>query len=54
MKKPGVSYLSDITFRRGIVLFLLAVTILVGGTWMTIKLTADHFIRRTRKISPGA
>ena len=46
MKKPGVSYLSDITFRRGIVLFLLAVTILVGGTWMTIKLTADHFIRQ--------
>ena len=46
MKKPAVSYLSDITFRRGVVLFLLAVTILVGGTWMTIKLTADHFIRQ--------
>jgi diguanylate cyclase (GGDEF)-like protein len=45
MNKPAVSYLSDITLRRGIVLFLLALAVLVGGTWMTIKLTANHFIR---------
>ena len=46
MNKPAVSYLSDITLRRGIVLFLLALAVLVGGTWMTIKLTANHFIRQ--------
>jgi diguanylate cyclase (GGDEF)-like protein len=46
MKKPDVSYLSNITFRRGLVLLLLALSILVGGTWMTIKLTANYFIRQ--------
>jgi diguanylate cyclase (GGDEF)-like protein len=46
MKKPDVPYLSDITFRRGLVLLLLALSILVGGTWMTIKLTANYFIRQ--------
>ena len=46
MKKPAVSFLSGITFRRGIVLFLLALTMLVGGTWMTIKLTTNHLVRQ--------
>jgi diguanylate cyclase (GGDEF)-like protein len=46
MKKPAVSYLSEITFRRGIALFVLALAILVGGTWMTIKLTTNHLVHQ--------
>jgi diguanylate cyclase (GGDEF)-like protein len=46
MKKPAVSYLSEITLRRGILLFLPALTILIGGAWITIKLTTDYLIHQ--------
>src|SRR6185312_11178181 len=44
--KPAASYLSEITFRRGIALFVLALAILVGGTWITITLTTNHLVHQ--------
>ena len=39
-----MSYLSDITFRRGLPLFVLALVLLIGGTWMTVRLTTNHLV----------
>ena len=39
-----MSYLSDITLRRGIGLFVLALAILIGGTWLTVRMTTNHLV----------
>jgi diguanylate cyclase (GGDEF)-like protein len=39
-----MSYLSEITLRRGVALFLFALAILIGGTWTTVRLTTDHLV----------
>ena len=39
-----MSFLSDISFRRGIGLLVVVLAILIGGTWTTIKLTTDHLV----------
>jgi diguanylate cyclase (GGDEF)-like protein len=39
-----MSYLSDISFRRGIGLLILMLAILSGGTWATVKITIDHLL----------
>ncbi len=39
-----MSFLSEITLRRGIGLFLLGLVTLVSGTWLTVRLTTDHLV----------
>jgi diguanylate cyclase (GGDEF)-like protein len=39
-----MSYLSNISFRRGIGLLILMLAILSGGTWATVKITIDHLL----------
>jgi diguanylate cyclase (GGDEF)-like protein len=39
-----MSFLSDISFRRGIGLLLIVIAVLTGGTWMTVKLTTDSLV----------
>src|SRR5664279_4765268 len=39
-----MSFLSDISFRRGIGLLLVVIAVLTGGTWMTVKLTTDSLV----------
>ena len=39
-----MSYLSEISFRRSMVLLLAALSILAVGTWMTVKMTTDHLV----------
>ena len=39
-----MSYLSNISFRRGIGLFILVLAILSGGTWAIVKITIDHLL----------
>jgi len=41
-----MSYLSDITFRRGVALFLLVLSVLIGGTWAIAKLATDHLLNQ--------
>jgi diguanylate cyclase (GGDEF)-like protein len=41
-----VSYLSEISLRRGIWLFLIIIAVLIGGTWATIKVTADRLLNQ--------
>jgi hypothetical protein len=44
VKKLPVSYLSEISFRRGVWLFLVIIAVLIGGTWATVKITADRLL----------
>ncbi len=44
-----MSYLSDITFRRGIWLLLLILAFLVAGTWATVKITTDYLLNHDAK-----
>ena len=39
-----MSYLSDISLRRAAWLFILILTVLVGGTWITVKIATDHLL----------
>jgi diguanylate cyclase (GGDEF)-like protein len=39
-----MSYLSEITYRRGLVLLCLVLAILIGGTWATLKMTTDYLL----------
>jgi diguanylate cyclase (GGDEF)-like protein len=39
-----MSYLSEITFRRGLGLFVLVLTLLSGGTWLIAKVATDHLL----------
>ena len=39
-----MSYLSDISLRRAITLLIVVLTVLIGGTWLTIKLATDHLV----------
>jgi diguanylate cyclase (GGDEF)-like protein len=41
-----VSYLSEISLRRGIWLFLIIIAVLIGGTWATVKVTADRLLNQ--------
>ena len=41
-----MSYLSEISLRRGIWLFLIIIAVLIGGTWATIKVTADRLLNQ--------
>ena len=41
-----MAYLSDITFRRALELFVLALAFLTTGSWLTVKLTTDHLLDR--------
>jgi len=42
----AVSYLSEISLRRGLVLLLIVLVVLVGGTEATINLAAERMLRR--------
>ncbi len=44
-----MSYLSDISFRRGIGLLLLALAILLGGTWATVDVTINNLLNQSAK-----
>jgi diguanylate cyclase (GGDEF)-like protein len=44
-----MSYLSEISFRRGIGLLLLALAILLGGTWATVEVTINHLLNQSAK-----
>ena len=46
MTKPFVSYLSEISLRRGLWLLILVLMVLVGGVRLIIKVTADRMINR--------
>ena len=41
-----MSYLSEISYRRGLILFVLVLTVLVGGTWLTVKVTTDYLLNQ--------
>jgi diguanylate cyclase (GGDEF)-like protein len=49
MKRSTVSYLSDISARRAAALFIVILAVLVGGTWVTIKTTAEQVLNRDAK-----
>jgi diguanylate cyclase (GGDEF)-like protein len=44
-----MSYLSDISFRRGIGLLVLVLAILLGGTWATVEVTINHLLNQNAK-----
>jgi len=44
-----VSYLSEISFRRAIGLFVLALGILLTGTWLTARILTEHLINDDAK-----
>jgi diguanylate cyclase (GGDEF)-like protein len=44
-----MSYLSDISFRRGIGLLVLVLAMLLGGTWATVEVTIDHLLNQNAK-----
>ena len=39
-----MSYFSDISLRRAIAIFVLALTVVLTGTWLTAKILANHLI----------
>jgi len=47
--KRIVAYLSNISLRRGLSLFFTILVVLVGGTWLTISITAEHVLKRDAK-----
>jgi len=44
-----VSYLSDISLRRGIGLLVLVLAMLLGGTWATVEVTINHLLNQNAK-----
>ena len=44
-----MSYLSNITLRRGVAMLIVALGILTAGTWMTVRLTTDHLLNSGAK-----
>jgi diguanylate cyclase (GGDEF)-like protein len=44
-----MSYLSDISLRRGIGLLVLVLAILLGGTWATVEVTINHLLNQNAK-----
>jgi diguanylate cyclase (GGDEF)-like protein len=44
-----MSYLSNISLRRGIGLLALALTMLLGGTWATVEVTISHLLNEDAK-----
>jgi hypothetical protein len=44
-----MSFLSEISFRRGIGLLVLVLAVLLGGTWVTVKLATDHLLNQDGK-----
>ena len=48
-----MSFLSDITLRRGLAIFIVALAILIGGTWTTVKLTTIHLVDEYVKGTAG-
>ena len=41
-----MSYLSDISLRRGIGLLVLVLAMLLGGTWATVEVTINHLLNQ--------
>jgi diguanylate cyclase (GGDEF)-like protein len=41
-----MAFLADISFRRALGLLVLALGILLGGTWLTAKVLTDHLLNR--------
>ena len=39
-----MSYFSNISLRRAITLLVVALAVLIGGTWLTVKLATDHLV----------
>ena len=39
-----MSYLSDITFKRGTALIIVVLMVLLGGTWLIAKIATDRFL----------
>lgn len=46
-----MSYLKELSLRRGIALLIFVTAVLVSGTWLTIKLTTDHLINDDARIN---
>ena len=46
MKTSTMSYLSDMSLRRGLGLLVVIVALLVGGAWATISIAAHHLLER--------
>jgi diguanylate cyclase (GGDEF)-like protein len=44
-----MSYLSDISFRRGIGLLVLVLAMLLGGTWATVEVTINQLLNQNAK-----
>jgi diguanylate cyclase (GGDEF)-like protein len=44
-----MSYLSDISLRRGVGLLVLVLAMLLGGTWATVEVTINHLLNQTAK-----
>jgi diguanylate cyclase (GGDEF)-like protein len=44
-----MSYLSDISLRRGIGLLVLVLALLLGGTWATVEVTINHLLNQNAK-----
>ena len=41
-----MSYLSEISLRRAAWLFIIILVVLVGGTWITVKIATDHLLNQ--------
>src|SRR5579863_4211193 len=39
-----MSYLSEITWRRGVALFVIVLAALTAGTWLTMRWTTDRLV----------
>jgi diguanylate cyclase (GGDEF)-like protein len=44
-----MSYLSDISLRRGVGLLVLVLAMLLGGTWATVEVTINHLLNQNAK-----
>ena len=42
-----MSFLSEISFRRGLGLLVVVLSVLLGGTWLTIRLTTEHLLNQS-------
>jgi diguanylate cyclase (GGDEF)-like protein len=49
MMKTAMSYLSDISLRRGLWLLAVILVILVAGTWATVRITTQNLLDRNAK-----
>src|ERR1700753_2197163 len=48
-ERRRVSYLSNISLRRGALLFVSILAVLIAGTWITVRTTTDYLLNQDAK-----